>query len=309
MNTSVVKRLAFIKYFFELGIAQSRLPEPANSASILMFHDSVELFLQLASETLDVGKSGVKFMEYWELLATKLPSGSLPQKESMRRLNDSRVGLKHHGTLPSKMDIESFRATTNEFFEEAIPLIFNIKLTEISLIDFIGEERAKEHLHDAAKQLTDGNLKSAMGKTALAFQYLIEDYESRKRSQYGRSPFSFGENFAYLDRWSMGLGHGSRPMLARDDFTQKLGDFIEKVTESMESMQGAIRILAMGIDYPKYSRFILITPRVYQTMDNKYHLTDTSDYNASKEDVQFCIDFVIETALRLQEFDYTLKGA
>lgn len=26
-----------------------------------------------------------------------------------------------------------------------------------------------------------------------------------------------------------------------------------------------------------------------------------------KEDVQFCIDFIIETSLKLQEFDFSLK--
>jgi len=51
-------------------------------------------------------------MEYWDLnlikqgLQKKEMEGELTQKESMRRLNRARVALKHHGTMPSKLDIE-----------------------------------------------------------------------------------------------------------------------------------------------------------------------------------------------------------
>jgi len=56
-KSTIIKRLAFIKYLYKLAVDQSRRPEPLCSASILTFHDAVELFLQLASEHLDVGKT------------------------------------------------------------------------------------------------------------------------------------------------------------------------------------------------------------------------------------------------------------
>lgn len=308
MDISIVKRLAFIKYIFELGNAQSKLPEPVNSASVLMFHDSVELFLQLTCEYLDfnIGKSQINFIDYWDVISPKLKSGFLPQKESMKRLNKSRVALKHHGTLPSKLDIESFRALTASFFAESTPLIFLVEFKDISLIDFVAEEDARSFLHEAEILLSNDDLRAASEKVALAFRLLIDDYEFRKQSQYEKSPFYFGKDFTFLDKHSMGLGYGSRPMFAREDFQRKLGDFIDRVTESLEAMQSAIRIIAMGIDYPKYSKFLLLTPGVYRTGEGKYH-ADGGKNVASKEDIQFCINFVIETALKLQEFDYTLE--
>lgn len=77
------KRLAIIKYLYNVAVEQSMKPEPICSTSVLTFHDSIELFLELAAEHLDKGKSGVNFMAYWELLALKVKDG-LTQKESCR---------------------------------------------------------------------------------------------------------------------------------------------------------------------------------------------------------------------------------
>lgn len=82
----IIKRLAFIKYLYRVAVEQSQKSEPLCAASVLFFHDAVELFLQLASEHLDIGKEGLKFMEYWDLISKKLGI-ELSQKESMRRLN------------------------------------------------------------------------------------------------------------------------------------------------------------------------------------------------------------------------------
>jgi hypothetical protein len=308
MDTSIVRRLAFIKYIFELGNTQSQLPEPANSASILLFHDAVELFLQLVSEYLDVGKQQPNFIDYWDLISPKLSSDGLPQKESMRRLNKSRVALKHHGTLPSKLDIESFRLAASSFFFESLPLIFNIKFTSISLIDFVGEENARQHLHEATAMLSAGNLDIAAQKVAIAFHALVDDYERRKQSQYGESPFHFG-GFTFFDKFFRQTRHASVETPDSRVLQSQLDDFSDEVTKSLESIQSAIRILAMRIDYPKYSKFLLVTPSVYKTINGQYDIHERNNNTISNEDVQFCIDFVVETALKLQEFDYTLKSA
>ena len=79
LDESVIKRLALIKYFYKEAVEQSQRPEPLCSASILTFHDAIEFFLQLASEYLDVGRGQPSFMEYWEILASKLPEGQRRQ--------------------------------------------------------------------------------------------------------------------------------------------------------------------------------------------------------------------------------------
>jgi hypothetical protein len=48
LNESIMKRLAFIRHLYDVGMEQSRQPEPMCAASIMTFHDCGELFLQLS---------------------------------------------------------------------------------------------------------------------------------------------------------------------------------------------------------------------------------------------------------------------
>lgn len=117
LNSIVLKRLSFIKYLYQLAVEQSNQPSPKDSSSILTFHDSIELFLQLSGEILNAKiKTTTKFMEYWEIINKELGGVELSQKASMNRLNTARRSLKHSGLLPTKPDIESFRVNSKDFF-------------------------------------------------------------------------------------------------------------------------------------------------------------------------------------------------
>jgi len=300
LDESVVRRLAFIKYLYKVAVEQSQRPEPLYSASILTFHDAIELFLQLACEHLDVStKEQQSFLGYWDILAPKLPDGIPTLKESMKRLNRARVELKHHGILPSKLDIEAFRASATNFFEENTPPIFHIEFSEISLIELVRCEETKNNLKEAARLLKQNKIEESLDKVALAFAQLIDDYESRKRGQFGRSPFFFGESLTFLNSFFMHI-----------DRREKLSEFIDKVKESIEVLQNAVKILSLGIDYRRYVKFRLLTPIILKTIGGGYQICRMpygSKGIPTVEDVQFCIDFVIESAITLQEFDFSIE--
>ena len=81
-----------------LGINQSYKIEPISGLSILNFHDSVELFLQLSAEEVGVTRTkDIKFMEYWDLITAK--GILLPLKGSISKLNNARANLKHGGLI------------------------------------------------------------------------------------------------------------------------------------------------------------------------------------------------------------------
>ena len=71
-----LERLAFIRYLFKLGIQHAQDPGPQSSVAILLFHDAVELFLELASQTLHA-KPAEHFMKYFSQLDEKLHPGIL----------------------------------------------------------------------------------------------------------------------------------------------------------------------------------------------------------------------------------------
>jgi len=302
LDKSVVKRLALIKYFYKVAIEQSQRPEPLCSASVLTFHDAIEFFLQLASEYLDVGRGQPSFMEYWEILASKLSEGVPTQKESIRRLNRARVALKHHGTSPSKLDIEAFRASATNFFEENTSPIFDIKFSEISLIELVQCEEIKNNLEESERLLEENKIEESLDKVAISFTQLIDDYESRKRGRFGRSPFFFGESLTFLSSFHMGIDRSQE---------RKLANFVDKIKESVEALQVAVKILSLGVDYRRYVKFRLLTPHIDRALAGNY-LISRGNWGEkgvpSVEDVQFCIDFVIESAVILQEFDFNIEG-
>jgi hypothetical protein len=120
----VLRRLAFIRYLYRLGVEQSNAPEALAPAAVLTFHDSIELFFQLASEVLNAGGSDLPFMKYFDALDDKLKPRTLGQRHSVQRMNKARVAIKHHGTMPSRADVEVFRVNVADFFAENTPLVF-----------------------------------------------------------------------------------------------------------------------------------------------------------------------------------------
>ena len=293
------KRLAFVRYLYSLGVEQSRRPEPQSSASVLAFHDAVEFFLALGCEHLNVGKSSLTFMDYFETLGPAVTGLVVPQKESMRRLNKVRVAVKHQGTLPSQTDIETIRATATAFFLEATPVVFGVEWDAVSMIDVVASDVARDLLKRAATQRAAKDMLGAAESFAAAFERLIREYENSKMLSWETSPFMFGELFKYT--------RGS------DFETQdyQLRDFVDKVSRTLSHMQDGMRILALGLDYRKYLRFWQITPEVAWLPNEKEHtvMAPQMPWEPLSEDgFAFCNDFVIECALILQQVDFGING-
>jgi hypothetical protein len=291
-----MRRLAFIKAVYTSSVAQSYQPEPLSSMSILSFHDSVELFLQLSSEHIGVSKKErLAFLEYWRVISDKMKEGELLQKEAMSRLNKSRVALKHHGTLPSKLDLEAFRASATNFFEDNTQLIFNIPFSKISLIELVQPEEVKNFLAKASNFLEDNNIQKALREIALSFASLILSFESNKEASFFSSPFQHGKDLSHIDvDLPESLQSGDND----------LRDYMYQITETVKALQDATKILTIGIDYRKYGRFKYFMPNVAMFPD-KYYVTGTRGSEACTiEDARFCLNFVIETAILLNENNY-----
>ncbi|MEK7882968.1 hypothetical protein [Methyloversatilis sp. NSM2] len=299
-DPSIIRRLAFIKYLYSIGTEQSKSQDLYSAASILTFHDAVELFLQLSSEYLDAGESK-EFLGYWAIISNKLPEGvELPQRESMRRLNKARIALKHHGNLPSSHDIDAFRYITENFFIESAKVVFSLSFDEISLVEFIRPDSARKKIYEAEVAAKENNNERALELISVAFEEVIDDYESRKKGWRVRSPFFFGRDLRFPGSLSMGL---------RGSETRKMAEFVDRVKESLESMQTAIKMLALGIDYRRYSKFSFHVPAARKMMSGQYSVQRVVHPNhplPTYEDVRYCIDFVVETAIRLRDFDYDI---
>lgn len=298
-SPSELKRLSFIKYLFNIAIEQSNRPDPLASSSVLTFHDSIELFLILACEHINIDtKEHTLFMQYVDKL---IPHG-LTQKMLLKRLNKSRVDLKHHGLLPHKQDIDGFRESIKNFFIDNTTMFFNIDFDNITMIDLVTFKETKNRLEKAEKHKKNGEIIDGITEIAISFHQLITEFQKTKSSGPGYPPFFFGYDISFERSSNMGLGNDDNPF---NDFI--FSSFVDHVSESINLMRKALEILSLGLDYKKYTRFILLTPQIFY-VNGQYGHRIIRQHELSVEDYEFCFNFVIDCAIHLQEFDSEIKG-
>lgn len=292
-NSIIINRLAKIKYLYKIGIEQSMQEGTFAGFSILSFHDSTEMFLLLVAENKGDKIDDISFMQFWD----RYPDLTL--KESMRKLKDRRVNIKHKGLFPSKTDIEESRITITQFFRENIKVQFGLEFDEISLADLIEYHNIKDYIRKAEELLSQNKTYDCLLNARIGFEELLVTYESDKR-QWRDSIFCVGKK----------VGNDYRRLVTSDKDGRK---WFEEVTMTSNAIRNILRISAMGIDYRKYALFDFITPRVIETCgigDDKYAKEELEHFELTKsikqEDCRFCIDFVVDCALKLQEFDFNI---
>ncbi len=287
-NDTILRRLSLVKYLFKLGYTQSQLPENMAYVGILHFHDAIEMFLKLAAEKENVKSDNLKFIEYWE----KIPTLTL--KESMARLNMQRVNLKHKGVLPAKQDLEISRVNTTDFFEQNTPLLFGVQFRDISMLNLVSYETVRNFLQCAYKDLEENKHEKAAENAGFAFAELINCYEKSKKDIYRRSPFFFGDELKWWSMSSTGIG--------------EIDKKFDQLKKGFEAITEATKIICLNLDYRKFMKFKLLTPHITRTANGNYFASNIGDAILSKANLEFCIDFVVESAIRLQEFDFDLEN-
>ena len=290
LTPEIVKRLSYIKYFYEFAREQSKLPSPQNYISILMFHDSVELFMYLSAQFRDIKiKTNTNFMDYWQKFVDD--GFKLSRKADMNKLNETRKGFKHSGNFPNTDDIEFFRVITQSFFEENCPMIFGIEFANISLLDLIQDDEVREILENAHDFYINSKYKEALTHIGIAFHTLLKNYK-KSTSSRGRSPFDIGENLGFI----------------KSDYNMGTTE-LSKISNTVKAIQKILEPIILNLDYRRYFKFRFLTPIFILNGDeyyDKYHIiwaTERDKNDFKKENVEYCIKFIIESALKLQEFD------
>lgn len=292
----IVRRLAIIKYLYNLGVQQSMQVDTVAGFSILSFHDCAEMFLLLVAENKGMRGENV-FMDYWN----KIPELTL--KESMRILKERRVNIKHKGLFPSKNDIEISRITMADFLSQNTKIQFGLDFSSVSVSSLISYDKVKTYIDVAEEYLVKNDFYNCMVNAKIAFMELLSSYENTKRGKYHISIIDVGRK----------IGNEYQKLIGHDE---KSGErWFRDVSETTNRIREMLKITALGIDYRKYAFFEYITPKTniywskggceYHSMPKDYY---ESRINLRASDCQFCIDFIIDSALKLQEFDYDISN-
>jgi hypothetical protein len=296
LDPSVVRRLAFIRFLYTQGQEQARRPQPLAATALPSFHDAVEMFLLLAAEHLGINlDKNTTFEGYWDQIAKK--SGTeLPGRPAMRRMNNSRVNFKHHGSIPSAIDLEQFRGDVTTFLVDTTQLVFDADFHSLDMIDLVTQQGALTRLCDADAHARQGDYTEALALLSEAFDELLNDYASRKRTSYASTAYSFGPE------------HGFGPFATHriPQIDPQLDRHIKAITDAVGQMQRGLRVLAVGLDYRRYARFEMLVPHILRFLDGHRDVRPMPGLQTGEEEYQFCRQFVIEAALHLAEMDFDL---
>lgn len=297
MDELTTKRLAVIKQLYLHGVNQSYDVEPMNGFSILSFHDSVEMFMKLCAEVKKVRiDRNVNFGDYF----SKIPE--LQCSATMTNLNNKRVSLKHSGTIPSKLDIEISRTNVADFFEQNTPVFFDVRFNDISLISLIKYESVRNYLNKAISLISSNDFKNSISYSQIAFKELIWCFNAENTINY-ESIFEEKSDFTFLSSFHLRVGLGR-------DFDK----FIDNVSESIPQLEERLNIIGLGIDFMRYMKFKLLSPMIqmwpHKEGDERYHIYINDEHDrriCNLRNAQFCFDFVIDSALKLQRFDVDIN--
>lgn len=289
MDELIIKRLAVVKHLYQQGLALSYESEPTNGLCLLPFHDSIEMFMKICADVKSVKiDRSTMFMDYF----SKLPD--LLCSSQMQNLNNKRVALKHHGEIPSSLDIEIARANTTEFFELNTPLFFGVEFSEISMVSLIKYSSVADWLYKANEAHQKGDYSDSICLSHVAFEDLLLSHEEDK-SYFYESPFSTVKECKHFFRDTK--------------IDRQLDENINKIKKDLLNIDNALSIIGLGIDYKQYTKFKLLSPYInvwHEKGGRTYDWLPKENVLATSRNSSFCYGFVITCALQLQRSDYEI---
>ena len=317
MDDRTTEKLSFIKYLHTLGLEQSRLSEPINSVSILLFHDSVELFLILLSDSQDIGTRDTPFMKIFDKIHEKIPEFKT-SKSDIRRLNDIRVNLKHRGNRVAQSDIDLCRSIVTEFFNHNTPLFFKVKFESISLLNLLYDEDVKKSFMGIQELMNNNKFDECIIKIGELFDKLLH-------SSINQNPYvdkKYPES-VFMDMWGMQNNIGFNNEIVnfknKDTYTKNeivdvkneivdvkneivdVKNEIEKMLNKFQIISESQIILSLGLNYNEYLYFRQIIPfETYYRGYTNYDFLNREKIKYSIDSCQFCYRYVLDCAIRLE---------
>lgn len=281
LRVGEARRLAFIKYVLRLGGEQSARSEPNCAVALLPLHDGVELLLQLAAERLDARvERNTPFLGFWPVLGSAL-GRDLPHHGAMKRLNEARVGLKHHGHLPSRVDVRDLVEAAEAFVRDFTPMVFGLSWDDVSRADFIHSERARGFVKEAEEALTRKELDACRIACRKAYETLVTEY----------SPFQTDDELI--------RAHSPYEILAA--FGTQAQSPLEWIMIELTKLRQEVGALATGLDPRRVKYFLDTTPIVAHSANWKWHVVQVvTRPAATAAEAEFCLEFVLDAAMKIE---------
>lgn len=295
--------LATVRYLYDLGVQHSRQSGLRQSAAILTFHDAVEMFLVLGLQHHDSYRGGhYNFPDYWTELANATPPVLVTQQSTMATMSRTRANFKHHAIPPARTVIEEARVHVRDFLEENTATVFGVKFDEVRLSMLVqGSQETRRHLEAAEHAMTAGQYDDAIGEIAYALHTLLTEYQQRVVKRDGtRRGLRLNRVFVSP---VFGVLRGPSVAGGMPYASDDLARFANDAGEAIHELQVAVRVLGLGLDFGRWARFMSLAPAIHDFGGGQLNRTEWHRENEppTLKECEFCYEFVIDSALHLQE--------
>ncbi len=275
IRIEVYKRLVLAKVLYKAGetACKSRNDEMVFTKGIMILHDAAEAALGAIADHLHANLTDKHYLlQYYELIKKADPKQrTVPYRTQMRNLNTLRNIAKHQGILPDYKANAHFPSTVYSLIEEICQEYLGLDFSSISLKSLIKNKGALSYINHAEKEIEQGKIESSLISLAYAMYHICET----------STLFSFSD-FFLLDR--------KEPKYL---FTKPFG------------IEHTVNLIEHGVDPYLYYRFKNLTPRIFKHKESGdlHYWWDKffgHPVNWTINNVKFCLNFCIETALKFQ---------
>jgi len=229
------------------------------------FDNAIELLLKCVANEYEISLGDplrLTFYDLWSKVSKEYKqrlSSELPKKTEIFQLHRIRSDVQHWGTSPFSLE---FIEDLNEYTQDLIPTIltsvFGLEYNELFLSSLVKDARIRTLLTDAERYFTNEKWKEAIAKVSVAFA-LAKVKALRKRHLIPTVPM---------------------------------------MRTGLEVTDERVDILALGLDFEKYRKFMENTPAVLFPLREEPVIQWIGKLNYTRENTLFCFNFVLDSILR-----------
>jgi len=278
-----IRRVTYSKYLLRKANAvDSQSDELTLALSVLAAHDAVEILMRVVADFMGATLSN-DFMAFWEAVSTK--SSIVPShKDTIKSLNKLRISFKHYGLLPNTTVVKDLLPVVTAFCIEIARNYLNIDFDTVTLADLIQNDEARLKIKSAEKSFVDGDRQTTFFELGQAYEVLLKEAQVK----FG---FAIEKNARTTFRTSSSVSAEVRQVLSQLD--------IEQMKYALQRTIDATNMLALGVSPQKLKRFKELVPTVQYSVSGKFTVSWLKRPSEEKEDLDFCVSFLIDFALRL----------
>lgn len=280
---NVTKRLVLVKYQLARARLQLRVPTEFGAwGASLALHDAAEICVLAIADFREVERNRKRFLrDYPTALEQKVSGTTFFDRALMNDLEELRDPAKHRGDFPSVTVVRALYGRVETSLDRNCLTYIGKQLSAVSLAEMIEATDVRAFVAAAEEKLLNGKYTDAIVALKRAWHLAIPRFADRLPDTLSLSLPSFLESSA----------------------------FPEKAVRQIEQWWGTIRptlqLLVLGVDVRRYGAFEDLGPTISVSEGGhaNVYLTGQERVLHTVDTATFCLTFVLDTIVRLQEIE------